>query len=142
MATLLVNPMPPFDPDGANVAHKWKTWLADFKMYLIASNITDKKRQRALLLYQAGRVREIFRQLHDTGEDDAFDTAVTKLTSHFEPQKNRLFEVYTFRKAVQAPSETLDQFQTRGVFVRGFFVLIPLRAANSTTWNLKSKSKL
>ena len=78
--------MPPFDPDGANVAHKWKTWLADFKTYLIASNIMDKKRQRALLLYQAGqRVREILRQLPDTGEDDAFDTAVTKLTSYFEP---------------------------------------------------------
>ena len=58
MATSLVNPMPPFDPDGANFSHKWKTWLADVKTYLIASNITDKKRQRALLLYQAGpRVR-------------------------------------------------------------------------------------
>ena len=114
MATLLVNPMPPFDLDGANVAHKWKTWLADFKTYMTASNITDKKRQRALLLYQAGqRVREIFRQLPNTGEDDDFDTAVTKRTSHFELQKNKLFEVYTFRKAVQGSNETLDQFHTR-----------------------------
>ena len=111
MATLLVNPMPLFDADGANVAQKWKTWLADFKMYLIASNIMDKKHQCALLLYQAGqRVREIFCQLPDTGEDDAINTAVTKLTSYFEPQKNKLFEVYTFRKAVQGPNETLDQF--------------------------------
>ena len=102
MATSLVHPMPPFDQDGANVAHKWKTSLADFKTYLITSNITDKKRQRTLLLYQAGqRVREIFFQLPDTGEDDDFDTAVTKLTSHFEPQKKKLFEGYTFRKAVQ-----------------------------------------
>ena len=114
MATSLVNPMPPFDPDGANVAQKWKSWLAYFKTYLIASNITDKKRQHALLLYETGqRVREIFRQLPDTREDDAFDTAVTKLTCYFEPQKNKLFKVYTFRKAVQGPNETLDQFHTR-----------------------------
>ena len=99
---------------GTCPSHKWKTWLADFKTYLISSNITDKKGQRTLLLYQAGqRVREIFRQLPDTGEDDAFDTAVTKLTSYFEPQKNKLFEVYAFRKAVQGPNETLDQFHTR-----------------------------
>ena len=105
--------MPPFDPDGVNVAQKWKTWLADFKTYLIVSNITDKKCQLALLLYQAGqRVREIFRQLPDTGEDDAFDTAVTKLTSHFEPQKNKLFKVYTFRKAVQRSNETVGQLHT------------------------------
>ena len=48
----------------------------------------------------------------DTGEDDAFDTAATKFTSHFEPQKNKLFEVYTFRKAVQESNDT-DQFHTR-----------------------------
>ena len=113
MATSLVNPMPPFDLDGANVAQKWETWLADFKTYLIASNITDKKRQRALLLYQAGqRVRELFRQLLNTGEDDAFDTAVTKLTSYFKQQKNKPFKVYTFKKTVQGPNETLDQFHT------------------------------
>ena len=111
MSTSLVNPMPPFDPDGANVAQNWKTWLADFKTYLIASNIMDKKRQRALLLHQAGqRVREIFRQLPNTREDDDFDTTVKKLTSYFEPQKNKLFKVYTFRKTVQGPNETLDQF--------------------------------
>ena len=114
MATSLVNPMPPFNPDGANVAQKWKILLAYFKTYLIASNITDKKRQHALLLYETGqRVREIFHQLPDTKGDDAFDTAVTKLTSYFEPQKNKLFKVYTFRKAVQGPNGTLDLFHTR-----------------------------
>ena len=57
-----------------------KIWIDDFKAYLVATGITDKKRQRALFLYQVGsRVREIFRQLPDTGEDNDLDTAVTKL---------------------------------------------------------------
>ena len=115
MATPALNPMPPFDPDtdlGADLAARWKIWLDDFNTYLVASNITNDKRKRALLLYQAGsRVREIFRNLEETGED--FDTAVAKLNDFFEPQKNRLFEVYKFRQAVQGQSESLDQFHTR-----------------------------
>ena len=66
--------MPPFNPDddvGGNQAIRWRTWLVDFKMFLAASNITNKTRQRALLLYQAGpRVREIFGQFPDPGTDD------------------------------------------------------------------------
>ena len=117
MATTLVNPMPPFDPDaeiGVNLAPKWKIWLQDFEMYLVASGVTDKKKKRALLLYQAGpRVREIFRQIPDHGDDDDFDTAVNKLNAYFEPQKHRLYDVYQFRQAKQVETETLDQYYTR-----------------------------
>ena len=117
MATTLVNPMPPFDPDaeiGVNLAPKRKIWLQDFEMYLVASGVTDKKKKRALLLYQAGpRVREIFRQIPDHGDDDDFDTAVNKLNAYFEPQKHRLYDVYQFRQAKQVETETLDQYYTR-----------------------------
>ena len=109
--------MPAFNPDaevGVSLAACWKTWLTDFDMFLAASSITDNTRKCALLLYQAGaRVREIFAQLHDTGNADAFDTAKQKLTAYFEPQKNRRYDVYIFRKAFQGPNETLDQYHTR-----------------------------
>ena len=85
-------------------------------MYLVASVVTDKKKKRALLLYQAGpwpRVREIFRQIPDHGDDDDFDTAVNKLNAYFEPQKHRLYDVYQFRQAKQGEMETLDQHYTR-----------------------------
>ena len=66
MAMPSVNPVPPFDPDteiGVNLAPK-RNWLQDFQMYLVASGVADKKKKRALLLYQAGpRVREIFPQI-------------------------------------------------------------------------------
>ncbi len=58
--------MPEFRPDakvGASLATRWINWQSDFEMFLTASGITDAKRKRALLLYQAGpRVREIFKQ--------------------------------------------------------------------------------
>ena len=64
MATPIhIQPMPAFNPDaeiGASLATRWRTWITDFEMYLLASGITDVTRKRALLLYQSGpRVREM-----------------------------------------------------------------------------------
>ena len=112
-----IPPVPEFQPDaelGASLASKWRTWLADFEMFLTASGITNATRKRALLLYLAGsRVREIFQHLPDVGNADDYDTAKTKLTTHFEPQKNRRYEVYRFRETKQELGETLDQYHTR-----------------------------
>ena len=76
MASNLVQSMPPFDPDtdiGASVVPKWNVWLEDFEMFLVANGITNATQKRALLLYQAGhRVREIFRQLPNTGDAAAY----------------------------------------------------------------------
>ena len=81
--SVAIQPMPEFKPEahvGASLATRWDKWLSDFEMYILASGITDPKRQRALLLYQAGsRVREIFRSLPDTGDDEAYDTAKQRL---------------------------------------------------------------
>ena len=109
--------MPPFDPDadvGASVAPKWKLWVSDFTTFLVAHDITDPKRKRALLLFLTGpRVRDIFQQLPDTGEHGDFGTALTCLNIYFEPLNNQVHEVYKFRQSTQAPQETIDQFHTR-----------------------------
>lgn len=112
-----IRPVPEFNPDvevGASLALRWKDWLTDFEMFITASGITNHKRQRALLLYQAGpRVREIFKQLADTGGDGDYKLCKQKLLEYFEPQRNRRYEVYRFRQATQDTHETLDQFHTR-----------------------------
>ena len=117
MASTLVQNMPPFDHDanvGVSVAPKWKVCLEDFEMFLVANRITDTTRKRALLLYQAGPcVHEIFRQIPNTGDAAAYKTTVDKLTEHFEPQRNRLYEIYKFRTTNQQANETIDQFHTR-----------------------------
>ena len=112
-----VSPMPPFNPEeevGRNQALRWRTWLADFKMFLATSNITNKTRQRAILLYQAGpRVREICPRIGELSKYDDIAKAEELLTAYFEPKKNRLYEVYKFRQAKQGVSETIDQFHRR-----------------------------
>ena len=112
-----LQPVPEFVPDadvGASLATRWRLWLQDFNTFILASGIRDAKRKKSLLLYQAGpRIREIFAQLPDTGEEDDFDLAQQKLSEYFEPQKNKRYEVYRFRETKQGERETLDCFHTR-----------------------------
>ena len=108
-----IQPLPEFNPDstvGESLGARWNIWMEDFEMFIPASGITDPKRKRALLLYQAGqRVREIFRQIPDTGTADDYETVKIKLKAHFEPQQNRRYAVYRFRQATQEVNETLEK---------------------------------
>ena len=92
--------MPVFHPDakvGASLATRWKNWIAEYDMFIIASGSTDAKRKRALRLYEAGpRISEIFKQITNTGNDDDYEKAKDKLKEYFEPLKNRRCKVYRF----------------------------------------------
>ncbi|CAB4005904.1 Transposon Ty3-I Gag-Pol poly, partial [Paramuricea clavata] len=102
--------------DGA-IGIRWKKWLTRFKNLLLALDVDDTKRQRALLPHYAGEsVNEIFETLPNTdaGEDeDPFEKAVTALTNYFTPKKNREYEVYVFRKAKQENGKNIFAFHTR-----------------------------
>ena len=81
-------PLPPFDAlsDQSSLSQRWKTWIKRFETYIVATNITDDKPKRAMLLYQAGPdTQDIFETLEDTGED--YNTAKTKLAEYFSPKR-------------------------------------------------------
>ena len=66
-----------------------ENWVKWFKTYIVATNITDDKQKRAMVLYQAGpATQEIFETIPDTGDD--FDTALTKLNAIFRKKERRL----------------------------------------------------
>ena len=83
-------------------ATRWKKWLSRFRNLLVAVNVTNKPRQRALLLHYAGEAtNEIFDTLPDTvaGESgDPFEKAVQALTNYlstkfmfsFKPSKKAM----------------------------------------------------
>jgi hypothetical protein len=81
-------PLPPFDPtcDQTSVSQRWKTWTKRFETYLIATNITDDRQKRAMLLYQAGPdTQDIF----DTLE---LETRVKTTTQPKESSTNTLLQ--------------------------------------------------
>ena len=131
MASSGLQPMPLFEPkaDPTNTSARWTQWIERFNTYVIAANMKDSARKRALLLYQAGpEVHKIFKTLPDDGEEKDYDRAVQALKKCFEPEKNKIYQVYTFRQATQRENETIDEFHTR---LR--------RLATSRIWNLRSK---
>jgi hypothetical protein len=87
-----------------------------FNTYLVASNVKDTARKRAVLLYKAGpEVHEIFKTLPDTGDEKNYEAAVNAHTAaYFEPERNRIYQTYMFRPAAsQQDNETIDEFHTR-----------------------------
>ena len=80
-------------------------------------NVTDKTRQRAVLLHYAGEATdEIFDTHPNTtaGEGkDPFDKAVQALTNYFTSRQNREYEIYVFHQAKQENDESLSAFHIR-----------------------------
>ena len=80
-------------------------------MWQLVSLVTQ---ERDHYYYVGGhRVCQIFSNLTKTGEDNDFDTAMTKLTEYFTPLKNTRYEIYKFRQLKQEDSESVDTFHMR-----------------------------
>ena len=111
------------DSEPTSVGIRWKAWLSEFENLLIALNITDGKRQRALMLFYGGNeIHEVYRSLTTPTDDLNFEDAKKKLTDYFEPKVNLTFEIFHFRQMRQGVSddnesvsddEAIDSFITR-----------------------------
>ena len=117
MATALdLSSLGNFDPylDPTTLSLRWKEWLRRYERFLVAMDIKDDTRKRALLLYAAGNeVEKVFATFSDVGEDKDYKKAVEKLNEYFSPKKNVLFETHKFRQLKQVTEETIDQYCTR-----------------------------
>lgn len=81
-----------FDPfiDAENVETRWKSWLLRFENFLIAVNITNDERKKALLLHHAGEyVFNIYEKIFK--QNDKYVDIIRKLNNHFRQkyQPNR-----------------------------------------------------
>ena len=87
MATSLPE-FPAFDIDNnqTSLGISWDKWLTRLKNLLVALDITDAERKKAILLHYAGpKVSEIFSTLTvSDGDDDVFKKAVVVLTEEFD----------------------------------------------------------
>ena len=58
--------------DQTTLGQRWSRWVKGLEYFLEASNITDKKQRRAVLLHLAGpEVQTVFHTLSETGDDYA-----------------------------------------------------------------------
>ena len=111
---------PPFDVERepTSLNQRWKKWVGRFENLIIALDIKQSKRKKALLLHYAGpAVQETADTLPPAARDDdrpdEYDATLAQLNGYFNPKKNVEYEIFTFRQAREREEETLDQFQTR-----------------------------
>jgi hypothetical protein len=105
------------DSDPATTAQRWKKWTDRFENLMIAINLTDPARKKALLLHLAGEsVQDIFDGLVvneiQEGENEYTQTRQA-LDDFFAPSKNVTFEIYNFRLARQTAGESTDSYHAR-----------------------------
>ena len=97
-----------FDPHSEpssleGMASQWKEWLQRVKRCIVAFDIKDKARKRALFLHLAGpKVETILATLPDTGEKNDFDTAEQKLTEYFAQKKQHSIRATYFSQSQPA----------------------------------------
>ena len=85
-----------------------------FDNFLIALDVTEDSRQKALVLFYAGTdVHTIYNTLVNLSDEVDYAIAKTKLALYFAPSKNDIFEVYNFRSLQQFENEPIDTYITR-----------------------------
>ena len=118
-STSLRNIMTGVDATGDDEGRKW---MVRFENRIKAMNFTDQERKLALLLDYAGEdVHDDFLTLtvppaaggNDPPGNDIYHRSIVALDTHYAPQVQREYEVFSFRTAKQEEDESLDQFVTR-----------------------------
>ena len=111
--------LPPFDPDEdpSLVPLRWKRYLRNVDMSLLAADIADHKRRWAYLLRSAGEKVQILEEHleYAKGGDDTdhYKALHEALTTHFEPKKNTSYAAFQFRSLKQEEGEPIDSFVIR-----------------------------
>lgn len=109
------------DLDSPSVGPLWSELLDGLENFLVFWDIKTDERKIAALLHYAGQgVNAIYKTLktNPPGENNAvvvdkFEDVKRKLSTYFNPKRNRFFEVNKFRQAVQLDGESLDTYVTR-----------------------------
>ena len=107
-------PIEPFDAEGNpnDTGSRWKKWLINFEIFIVASNITDENQKRTTLLYSAvKRVQEIHNTISTS--NNSYGDTVEKLTAHFIPAVNIPYARHLFLEATQRSDKTMLQYVTR-----------------------------
>ena len=100
--------------DSSKLCELWAKWMSGFKIYLIAANITDDARKRALLLHCGGSsLQDLFETLPSNSEATTYKQVCDLLTQHFTPKKNKRYERHIFRLCGQTSDENINQYVTK-----------------------------
>ena len=116
----LLPQFPPFNVHAeGSTSTRWKKWKDRLDNLLVAMNITNANRKKALLLHYAGEeVHDMFSTLTlaphvGEGDLDLYKQASDALNDYFIPKRNKEYDIYKFRQSKQEPGESIDTYHTK-----------------------------
>ena len=106
---------------------RWKKWIERFEFLLCTMDVEDDKKKKAMLLTYAGEeVFDIYSRFTDEEKGENVTRRVDKqfvsaeyerlkqsLHEYFTPRRQKSYEIFKFRRAVQQPGKKLDQYYAR-----------------------------
>ena len=92
---------------------RWERWLRRFHNFVVAKDIVDDKRVKAMMLQYAGEAVFELSEFVGVLSSDGHDQTKEKLIAYFTARRNEEYDVFTFRQAQQNAKEILDQFHAR-----------------------------
>ena len=117
MANFQIPPPDILELNDGSVASNWRTWVAAWRNYTLATKLDkeEEARQVATLLAVIGKeANKVFRTFTFSSPDDA--TKIEPVLRKFEefciPRENTIYERYLFFTRDQRESETIDQYLT------------------------------
>ena len=101
--------------DPSKPSTRWKRWVKSLEIYIVAVNIKDNNRKKALLLHFLG---EDGQDLYDTIKEiepptNQYEHAIEKLNAFFLPKKNIPYERHLFNSLKQNSNETIGAYCSR-----------------------------
>lgn len=100
--------------DIGNVGSRWERWLKRFDIFLRATKTTNDEQKKFMLLHYMGEdAYDIYDSLPGKPQEETYTSVSEALTNHFKGSINTDFEIFTFRQAVQGPSETIEAYYER-----------------------------
>ena len=95
------------------IALRWEKWINRFDIFLVARNINNGERKKAMLLHSAGEeVYDVYDSLQIPAAS-TYDQFKTILSEYFAPKRNMQYERYVFRNESQSASQTIDSYYTK-----------------------------
>ena len=117
MANFQIPPPEILELNDGSIASNWRTWVAVWKNYTLATKLDkeDEARQVATLLAVIGKeANKVFHTFTFSSADEAkkIELVLRKFEEYCIPRENTIYERFLFFTRDQHESETIDQYLT------------------------------
>ena len=116
------------DSDLTSIGSRWEQYIRRFENLLVAVDVTDDARKKALLLHYAGeKVQDVFETFHNH-DKSTFTETKKALAEHFQPNAFSVMKYLTFLKLLGTKMKPLTSL----LLASGSYRLI----VNFLMWNV------